>query len=230
MICGTTMQAAISTVAHSAERVVDDAAHERQHRGVGQMEQQRAARENQQRRLADDGAHVDRRVIGFLRHRSAMRAIGIDLGGADAAERNQRRDQQHRGDEEHRTRRQQVSDGAHHGGCDPVADGGKARIASKPLADGRMTDEPEAHRDDAGSEHAARGRVQAAAASTTGKIGRRIGERGDGDRGQRQPGDEPLRARRVDQRAARHLPDQRDQPPTDSTRPMSICVHFCEVR
>ena len=42
--CGTTMQAAISTVAHSARPRGQDAAHQRQHRGIGEVEQQHAAR------------------------------------------------------------------------------------------------------------------------------------------------------------------------------------------
>ena len=76
------------------------AAHQRQHRGIGHVEQQGAARQDQQRRLANDDAHVHRRMIGLLRHRPAMRSVWIDLGRPDLAQGDQGWNEQHGSDEE----------------------------------------------------------------------------------------------------------------------------------
>jgi hypothetical protein len=52
---------------------------------------------------------------------------------------------------------------------------------------------------------------KAAAAAITGKQRQQRIRHGSGsDPAQREGGDQPLRARRIDQRAARHLADQRD--------------------
>ena len=88
----------------------------------------------------------------------------------------------------------------------PLPIDGKPRVASQPLADGGMTDEAKAHGDNARTQHAARGGVQAGGRQHDRKNRReRIGQCAHRDRAQRQAGDKPLRTRGIHQCAARHL-------------------------
>ena len=235
MSCGTTMQAAISTVAHSPlDRVVSTLPISGSIAALARWNSEHAAGENEQRRLAQDGADRRRRVLGRVggpgRHgrapdrlrRGRMRPSASSAGISSAAV-----------TKNTAARREQISDRAHPGGGDAIADRGKARVAPEPLADRRVADEPEAHRHDAGTQHATCRRVHARPRPRPCRKHRqqRIGERRGRDPHQRN-GRRP---------AAPYAPQSTSAPPgicrisammplIESTSPMSVCVHFCEVR
>ncbi len=115
-----------------------DAAHERQHRGIREMEQQRATSKDHERALAQNGPKVGRRTAGLLLDRTTVGPVRVDFGRTNAAEGHQGRNEQGRCNNENPTRRIEVSDGAHGGGRRPVANGGKSGVAAEPLAHCRM--------------------------------------------------------------------------------------------
>jgi hypothetical protein len=73
------MQAAINTVAHWAERMVT------QHGAIGQMEQQQAAGEDEERAIADEFGDFGARLVGAPARHRAVGAFGIDLARRDGA-------------------------------------------------------------------------------------------------------------------------------------------------
>ena len=79
-ICGTTMQAAINSVAHWLDAHGQHAAHQRQHGRIGEVEQQQAAGKDEQRPIAHQLAGFGPRLCAAVRRRRAMRPLGIDLG------------------------------------------------------------------------------------------------------------------------------------------------------
>ncbi len=141
-----------------------------------------------------------------------MRALRIDLLAGDRAQRQERRHQQQHRDDEDRARRKQITARAHRRRGQAVADRGEARIAAEPLADRRMADQAEADRGHGRAEHATRQRMQHRTRQHHRKDRqRRIGQGADADRHDGDAGDEALRTRGIDQRAARHLADQRNE-------------------
>ena len=122
-----------------------------------------------------------------------MGALRIDFVFGDAAQREQRRNQQQHRDDKHRARRKEITACAHRRGSKPIANRGKAGIAAEPFADGGMADETEADRGDRGSEHAACRRVQDRRAKHRREDRqRRISERADADRHHREAGKKAL--------------------------------------
>ncbi|MHC2369380.1 hypothetical protein ACVIQT_004028 [Bradyrhizobium diazoefficiens] len=110
-----------------------------------------------------------------------------------------------------RAARQQIAGRAHHGGGNAIAEGGKPRVAAEPLADRERTDEAEADRGDRRAQHAARRRMQRRGGHDHGEDRHGgIGERAAADGRDGKGGDQPLGFCRVDDRPARHLPDQGD--------------------
>ena len=210
------------------------AAHQRQHRGVGEMEQQRCSRARiSSGRCAARPSRLDAARVGAARGWPPCARSGSTSRGADAAQRQQRRDQQHGGDEEHRAVGEQVAARAHRGGRDAVADRGEARIAAEPLADRRVADQAEADRrrwqgpstqlaaacSTAAAEHDRKDRPQ--------RVSRARSRRSPRPRRRRPAA--PSAPHRPARRPA-SAPTSATRPPIDSTRPMSTCVHFCDVR
>ena len=188
------------------------AADQRQHGGIGEMEQQQAAGEDQKRPIVHQRSRLNRGFVDFAVRRRAVRPLGIDFVVGDRAQRDQRGHQQQHGDDEHGARGKQITAGAHGGRRQAVADGCEARIASEPLADRRVTDEAEADRRDRRAEHATRQRVQDRSRQHHRKDRQhRIAQGADADRHDRNAGDEALGSGGIDQGAARHLSDQRNE-------------------
>jgi hypothetical protein len=149
-------------------------------------------------------------IFRLARH-FAVTACDVDLLLADARQGNQCREREQEGDQEHRAARQQISGGAHHGGGDAIADGGKTGVAPKPFADRERADETKADRCDRRPQHTACSRMQRSGRHHHGEDRHgRIGERAAADGRDRKPGNQPLGFRSIDDRAAWHLPDQGD--------------------
>ena len=71
----------------------------------------------------------------------AMRPVGIDLLLADAAQREQGRQDERRGNEENGLVGEKVSARPHRDRCEPGAERGEPRVASEPLAERGVPDE-----------------------------------------------------------------------------------------
>ena len=89
-----------------------------------------------------------------------MGANGIDLVRPDLSQRDQRGNDKGGGDQEHRLVRPEISDRAHAGCRETIANRGKAGVAAEAFPTGGMTDEPEADRGNRRVHHAAAGGVQ----------------------------------------------------------------------
>jgi len=73
-------------------------------------------------------------IFRLARH-LAVTTRDVDLLLADARQRDQGRDREQEGDQEHRAARQEITGRAHHGGGDTIAERRKTGVAAKPLAD-----------------------------------------------------------------------------------------------
>ena len=176
------------------------------------MEQDDAAREGQQRPIAHEHAKSEIGLFGRARRRAAMRARWIDLMFADVPEGEQSRQPERKGHDEDGVARP-VSDDAHGGGGDPVADRGKTGIASEPLAERTIPHEPEADGGDGRAEHRACHRMQQLRSHDRNEYRPRRNRKGahaDADDGDRRH--QTLGAGGVDERAARHLAGQGYEP------------------
>ena len=123
----------------------------------------------------------------------------------------QGRDRQQDGDEEHRAARQEIAGRAHHGGRNAIAERGKARVAPEPLADRGGPTSPRLIAAIAGPSTQLAAACSVAAAITTERsASARRRARCTPMVGDRKARDQPLGAGGIDERAARHLADQRD--------------------
>ena len=199
------MQAAMIRLAKSPARVVTVGADQRQHRGVGQVEQQHTDREREQASVGEQSSQsrpVEWLDRGLL---SRMRAA------TDRQQRQQRGDAQRGGQHEHRAAGQVGAGRAHHRRGEPVAERGEAGVTPQPFAERGVADQMQADRGDRGREHAARECVQ--------RLRDRHRQFGRLDR-QQQGGDDhadqcaarggALVAHGIHQRAGGKLADQRD--------------------
>ncbi len=108
------------------------------------MKQKQTTCEDQERPVIHQCARSGWRLAADVPRRSAVGALGIDLAFRNGAQREQRRYQQQNGDDEDRARRKEIAACAHRGRSKAVADRGKARIATEPLANRGVSDEAEA--------------------------------------------------------------------------------------
>ena len=158
--CGTTMQAAIRTVAHWLDRMVRTLPISGSIAALARWNSSMQPAKISSGRLRSSAASLVRGLSGATARHCAVGPLGIDLARRDERSASSAGHEQQRGDEEDRAGGKQIAARAHRGGRQAVADRGEARIAAEPLADRRMADEAEADRRDGRAEHAARQRVQ----------------------------------------------------------------------
>ena len=176
------------------------------------MEQQQTAGEDEKRPVGKHVAHSIRRLVGARSRRRAVRTLRVDLRWSDLTQRQQRRDQQQDGDDKDGARRQKISASTHGGRREAVANRRKASVAPQPFADRRMTDEAKADRHHGGTQDATCQRLNDRRRQHHGKDRmRRVGQSADANRRNRDAGDQSLRPRGVDECAAGHLADQRNE-------------------
>ena len=176
------------------------------------MEQQQTSRENEERPVGKHIAHSRRRLVGAQSWRCAMRTLRVDLSGSDQTQRQQCRDKQQDGDDEDGARRQKISASTHRCRRESVANGGKAGVPPQPLTNRRVTHKAKADRHHRGTEYATCQRLNDRRRQHHGKDRmRRVGQSADANRCNRNAGDQSLRPRCVDQGAAGHLADQRNE-------------------
>ena len=189
-------------------------AHQRQHGCVRQLEQQDAAGKYQQPTIAQHLAH------GRGRGADIALPSPLDVGHADAGQRQYSGRRERRGEEEDRLIRDKVSACAHRRGGKAVTDGRETGIAAEPRPQGGMTDETQADRRDHGSEHAARAGMHDAGSHDDQERGPdRKRKRAQANRRHRQHGNQPRRAHRIDQRAPGHLAGERHEPAGGQNQP-----------
>ena len=197
-----------------AERMVTHAAHQRQHGGIGEMEQQAGSR---RRSAAADCASARPAWSAACRCRVVAatapwaRSGSISAGEIMRSANSAGTEQQH-GDDEHRARGKQITAGAHRGRRQAVADEAKRalRPSRSPIA--AWPTRPRLIAAMAGPSTQLASACRIEADSTIGKDRqRRIGQGADADGRDRDGGDEAFRAGGIDQCAARHLSDERNE-------------------
>ena len=99
-----------------------NAGHQRQHRSVGELQQQYAAGEDQQRPLTHQIQNTRRSGVGCLARDRAVRPSNIDFGLANPGQRKQRRYRKDESHEKHAAAGEKIAAGAHHRGRDAVAE------------------------------------------------------------------------------------------------------------
>src|SRR5271166_1946889 len=177
------------------------------------MKQPRAKGKDHQRPVTRQVQQRCCRLAGMRHWLAAMCPFGIDFVTADAAERKQCRNAKCNRHQEDRAIRDQVPGRSHARRGKTRTDGGKACVAAKPFTDGKMTDQTKADGGYARSEHATGGGVQYSRGNDDAEDRPCcVGKCAHADGDDRPRGHEALGPRRVDQRAARHLPRERNQP------------------
>ena len=208
------------------------AAHQRQHRGVGEMEQQHAAGEDEQRRLCISAPGL----VGGVRRASRRAAVGalrIDLARGDACAAPATpgsADSTVTMKTAARTKKYPNAPIA--AAASAVADRGKARVAAEPFADRRVADQAEADRRDGRAEHAARRRMHNGRATAPPEISaqRRRPARCTQIAAIAMPATSRSRAAASTSAPPGICAISATKPAAESTRPISTCVHFCVVR
>ena len=226
MSCGTTMQAAISTVAQSLDRMVSTLPISGSMAALARWNSRTQPAKMSSGRLPHQRARPDAAVSAGVAALPWARSGSISPGRCRRSASNAGTSRT-RGDDEHRAGGQADSRTRPSRRPQAVADRGKARIAPEPLADGRVPDKAEADRGNCRAEHAACRRMPTAAAKHDRKnrIERhrpaRSGDHGDGN-----AGDQPLRPGCIDQRCrpafARSARRVRPRTGRDRCRPASI--------
>ena len=219
--CGTTMQAAMRSVAQRAERMVTTLPINGSMAALARWNRSRQPAKMSSGRLciSAPGLTVAGVICGgrprpIRRRRGGApwaRSGSISLRAIERSAISAGTSRQH-GDDENGARGNQIPAGAHRGRRQAVADRGKAGVASEPFADRGVADQAEADRRHGRAEHAAGERMQHRSRQHHGKDRPRgIAEGACANRRHRNAGDKALRAGGIDQRAAGHLPDQRDE-------------------
>ena len=203
------MQAAIKTVAHALDRVVRRLPISGRMAALARWNSSTHPAKINNGRLCSRTGTWDCAFSARCSAGTAMSPFGVDFARRYLAKRDQCRRQQHRGDDEHGARREEMTAGAHRGGGQPVADRCKARIAAQAFADRRVSDKAKADGGNGGPQHATGGRMQNRGGQHRRKDWKgRVGQRADADGDDCEAGNKPLGSGGVDDRAARHLPEQ----------------------
>ena len=232
--CGTTMQAAIRTVAHWLDRIVNTLPISGSMAALARWNSITQPARISSGALAQEVEQLRARLVLRHRRRASPWAPSASTScGAIWTQGQKCRYEQHGGHEENCAGGKKIAASPHRRGCEPVADRGEARVAAEPLADRRMSDQPKADRHDAGPKHATAQRVQhggrQARRERSATPHRPAHCAADAANAQCRPPAAPIGRHRPARRPA-SAPAARRGPPTDSTRPISTCVHFCEVR
>ena len=156
-ICGTMMQAAMIRLAKLPARIVTAAPTSGSIAAFDRWNSSTQTANVSSRRSANNRRSPGQSNGGIVVCSPRMRAA------ADRQQRQQRRNAQGRGQQEHRLAGQVGAGRAHHRGGESIADRGEARVTPKPFAERRVPDQMQADRGDRGGEHATRERVQRSA-------------------------------------------------------------------
>jgi hypothetical protein len=132
-----------------------------QYRRIGHLEQEETSGKGEERAvLPQHRASRSRWSSGLMVVGSADRASKMNVGGADPAESDERRNYKKRRREKYEPVRHEISERAHESSGHQAPSGLEALIAPKSLGQRGLADEAQAHGRDRGPDQSARGSLQ----------------------------------------------------------------------